>query len=482
MLWLGPLAAAGMLALVLTAAGVPAAWALLGLCAAATLPIAGWGLATGRFLEPLPVLAVAGALLFVLRPLQLFVDWPDLYSYFAPLDPVDRLVLLDGQEVARFVGERLQEPLDTALARASGACAMFLVLLALGYRLGLGERLAGRLSRLRGARAPNLVPAIALSLLIGLGAQLAIVVRVGGPAGSFERASEQAALSESFPLFVLAGFGTAGLIVWAAWLRPRSASAWAAFVTALVAVSGFSVAAGSRSRVFVALLALAVIVHYLWRPFRRREVAAAVLLFLAFVSSFVVFREVAEKRSLREAAGTAPAHVLDARVIANDITSYDHVLYATTIFGRSREHERGAFLAGSVRSFVPRAIDSGKPEGGDIVFRRAVWGEQVSAGRPPTAVGDLFIDLGFPGVAVGALVIGLAARSLLGLAGGAGTGRPYRVALYAIGLVMLYTLVVDTSSLALGYAFTLALPFFVAVHVFARLPGGWRPGSIGPAA
>ena len=48
------------------------------------------------------------------------------------------------------------------------------------------------------------------------------------------------------------------------------------------------------------------------------------------------------------------------------------------------------------------------------------------------------------------------------------------MALYAIGLVILYTLVADTFSLALGYVFTLALPFLVAVHVFGRLPAQAR--------
>ena len=83
----------------------------------------------------------------------------------------------------------------------------------------------------------------------------------------------------------------------------------------------------------------------------------------------------AERRSLRAAAEVAPRHVLDPRVILNDITSFDHVVYATTIYGRERDHENGGFLLDGVRSFVPRAIDSGKPEGGDIVFRRVVWGE-----------------------------------------------------------------------------------------------------------
>jgi oligosaccharide repeat unit polymerase len=460
------LATAAVLALL----DVPAAWGLLGVCAAVTVPVTLWGLVSGRFLEPLPLLAAAGTLLFVARPLQLFLGWRDLYSYVFLTDPLGSLVRLDGQEMADFVSSRLREPIDSAFARASGACALFLVALLVGYQVGLGRRLAERLSRLRGPRRPvNAPAAIGLSLLVGLGASAAIIIRGKGPASAFENASQQATLSDSFALFVVAGFATSAVLIWAAWMRPRGRAQWAAFLISVVAVCAFAVAAGSRSRVFVALLALAVVIHYLWRPWRTREVVVAAVLLLAFASSFVVFREVAESRSLDEAVKTAPRHVLDGRVILNDLTSFDLVVYATTIYGRERDHEHGGFLVDGVRSFVPRAIDSGKPEGGDIVFRKAVWGGTYAAGRPPTAVGDLWIDFGFPGVAIGALLIGLLARGLLGFTAGAGPGREYRVGLYAIGLVVLLTLVVDTFSLALGYVLTLGLPFMVAVHGFGRL-------------
>jgi oligosaccharide repeat unit polymerase len=459
-------ACAGLLALF----GVPLAWSFWVVCLAATLPVVLVAFARGRAFEPLPVLAGAALLLFVLRPLQLFTSWRDLYSWYTPPDLVDRLTRLDAQEMARFVSERLQEPLADALARAGAACALFLVALLMGYSLSLGRSAAGRLARLRGPeRRLNVRVAIAASLALGLAAQAAILVRGEGPAAAFERASEQATLSDSFVLFVLAGFATAGLIVWAAWARPRGRLQWAGFVAALLAVAAFSVAAGSRARIFVALLALVVVVHYVWRPWRRRELLAAFLVLLAFASSFVAFRNLAEQSSLREATREAPARILDLRVILNDITSYDHVVYAASIYGRERGHERGAFLAGGVRSFVPGFLDPGKPEGGDIVFRRAVWGETYLAGRPPTAVGDLWIDFGFAGVALGAILIGLVARSLLGLVAAQGPGREYRAALYAIALVILLTLVVDTFSLALGYVFTLLLPFLVTVHALGRL-------------
>ena len=469
---LGTVIVAAVVGLSLLSAGLPAAWVLLGVCALATVPIVVWAVIAGRFFEPLPVLAAIGALMFVTRPLQLILEWRDLYSHFFPTDPVRRLVLLEGQEVALFVGDRITGSLEEALARSIGACALFLVMLLVGYGLGIRGRLGRRLSSVRLGQAPiNLRAAVGLSLGIGLAAQAAIIARAGGPAAALEKADQQTALSDSFVLFFVSGFAFAAVLLWAAWRRPRGRLEWTGFGLSVAAVCTFSTIAGSRARVFLTLLALAVIVHYLWRPWRRRELAVGLVLMLAFVSSFVVFREAADDRSLGHAAGEAWRYGLDPRVILNDITSFDDVLYATTIYGRTRDHENGQFLVDGARSFLPSRIDPNKPEGGDIVFRKVVWKNQFGAGRPPTAVGDLYIDFGFPGVAVGALLIGLLARSLLGLLRGPPAGRQYRVALYAIALVILYELVVDTFSLALGFMLTLALPFLIAVHLFGRAPG-----------
>ncbi|MEA2378888.1 MAG: hypothetical protein QOD13_2795 [Thermoleophilaceae bacterium] len=455
---------------VVLATGSPVAWWWLAICAAASLPVVVWFGAHGRLFEPLPLLALVSAIFFVGRPLQLFVDWRDLYSYFRPRTEVGDLVLLEGQEVALFVSQRLGEPLATALGRASGACALFLVLLLAGYRLGVTLGLGRRLGTLRPGRPINQAAAIGLALAIGFAAQAAIVIRAGGPVQSIETANAQAALSDSFVLFFLAGFAPAALAVWVAWRKPADRREWVALGLCVAAVCGFFVVAGSRARVLILLLALAVIVNYLRRRWRVRELVVGAALFLAFVSSFVVFRNLAGDGSLRKATEESARHVLDQRVILNDTTSYDQVLFATTLYGRNLRHERGRFLLDGVRSYVPRRIDAGKPEGGDILFRRAVWGERFAAGRPPTAVGDLYIDFGFPGVAIGALLIGVFCHALLGLLRGTGPGREYRIALYALLLTVLYELVADTFSIALGFTLTLVVPFLIAVHLFGRLP------------
>ena len=190
-------------ALVMLAVELPPAWIWWSACAALTLPVLVW-FAGGPTFEQLPLIIAACALLFVVRPLQLFVEWRDLYSYFFPEDAVQSLTLLEGQEVARYVDQRLDEPLKTALARGVGACALFIVLLLVGYRLGIGGRFAGGLARVRTtARSIHPTRAIVVSLTIGLGAQMAVIARAGGPKASLEQASDQAALSDSFALFAL---------------------------------------------------------------------------------------------------------------------------------------------------------------------------------------------------------------------------------------------------------------------------------------
>ena len=451
--------------------GMPVAWLLLSLCATITATVVVWGLATGRMLEPLPVVAAVSLLAFAVRPLQLFLGWPDLYSHFFPLRGAAGLVLLENQEVAYFVTNRLDEPLETALTRAMGACAVFLALFCAGYFLPGGARLRERISRV-GVRRPgiNLRAAVAIALAIGLAAQVAIIARAGGPTTSLRRSVDQAALSDSFALFVLAGFGFAAMIVWAAWRRPATRLEWTGLVLCALANCSFALIAGSRARAFVALVMLAVIKHYLWRPWRVRYLVAGFAVFAVFAGSFLAFRQAAQIRQVSEAAKKAPEYALEPRVILNDVTSFDDVLYVTSIYGRERKHENGSFLLGAFRSYVPAAIDPNKPVSGDIILRRVVFGNTFGAGRPPTAVGDLYIDFGFAGVALGALLLGFAARSMLALVQGGQAGREYRVALYALLLVVLYEWMVDTLSVALGFALTLGVPLLLTVSLFGRLP------------
>ncbi len=405
-------------AAVMLLAGAPVAWLWLAWCATATIPLLIWFLARGRFFEPLPILLAVAALLFVARPLQLFLGWEDLFSYLYTRDSLESLTLLETQEIALYVSGRLREPLETTFARAQGACALFLAALLVGYWMARWVPLRQKLAGLGGRTSViNERAAIACALAIGVAAQAAIIARAGGPIAALETAVEQRASSDSFVLFLLAGFSSAALVIWVAWRRPRERLEKALLALSIGTVSALWLVTGSRARVFITLLALVVVVNYLWRRWRTRELLVAGILLLAFASSAVVLRTVADEQGLREAASVAAERVLDQRVILNDLSGYDSLMLATTIYGRDRPHRHGGFLVDAVRSYVPRRLDSGKPDGGDIVFRREVWGNQFTAGRPPTAIGDFFIDFGLWGVAVGGLMLGAVCRLLLSLLG-----------------------------------------------------------------
>jgi oligosaccharide repeat unit polymerase len=464
--------------IVLLFTDVPEAWRWITITAMATVPVVVWHAANGRLFEPLPLLAASCALLFLTRPIQLLLEWRDLYSHFFPADPIRHIVLLETQEVAFYVTERIDGPIGPPLARATAICAIFTVAMLAGYRFGRVGWIERRLEGLTGRGAPrNAVAAIAGALAIGIAAQAVIVARAGGPTASIETANDQNALSDSFALYFLAGFALMALVVWVAWHRPRSRAEWAGLVLAIAAVCGFAMIAGSRARVFVTLLVLAFVVHHLHRRWRWRELVAVGLLLLAFASSFGVFRQLTSIYSIGKSASLASEHVLDWRVIANDTTSFDHLLYAVTTYGVKRPHEHGRFLLDGARSYLPGVIDPNKPEGGDIVFRKVIWGDQFGAGRPPTAAGDFFIDFALPGVAVGGFLVGMAAWALLGLIRGGPEGRPYRVALFAVLVVILYEFVVGTLSIALGFAITMLIPLLLTLHGLGRLP--WPRARLG---
>jgi oligosaccharide repeat unit polymerase len=448
--------------------GLPVAWLLLAVCAAATAPVLVWAVWEGRYFEPLPVIAAACFLLFVLRPLQLFTSATDLLSYYHSTDTLDRLLHVESQEVAAWVTFKLNAPLGPALTRAIGACALFLVLFLVGYCLGVGERAARWLSR-RGRQMPQIDVrmAVGASLAIAVVAEAVVVARAGGPSEALKDAANQTAAGHGLVLNVLTGFAVAALMIWAAWRRPRNRLEWAGFAVCGLQLLVYSVMVGSRARIVLPLLMLAVVIHYCWRPWRFRELAAAFAILVVLASLSLAIREGAKNESLSDTLENAPSYALNFRAVLSDSNVFDHVLYATYLRPGTREYRYGGVLADAFRSYIPGFLDPSKPPGGDIVFRREVWGSEYKAGRPPTLVGDLYNDFGFPGIAVGALLTGIVARLLLGLLRDrAAPGRRYRVVLYALSLVLLYVFVTSTYSVALGYFLSFGLPLAVAIYGF----------------
>jgi hypothetical protein len=218
---------------------------------------------------------------------------------------------------------------------------------------------------------------------------------------------------------------------------------------------------------------VAVVTHYLWRPWRLRWVLGGFLVVVVFAAGLLGVRQATERESISEALTSAPAYIIDPRGVLNDMTEFDGVFLATSVVGSPHEYKNpapfghGQGILDALHSYVPGRIDPDKPESGDIEFRKLVWGNELEAGRPITAIGDFWYDFGFLGVIVGSLLFGLAARALLGLVapGGEGPGREYRVVLFAVGLVVLYMELITTYSVAIGFVITFGLPFLVAMHL-----------------
>jgi hypothetical protein len=469
------LAVAGLVVLI---GGAPVAWLLLALMAIVASAVAVDAVLTGRFLEPLPVIAFASLMILVLRPFQLFIGASDLLSYFPASDPVQSLLLLENQEVALFATEHVTD-IEPALTKATAAAALFVCGFALAYALPLGRLGASRISGL-GRRAAAIDPRVVVPacLVIGLVAQVAIINRAGGLSNAADDLGRGTTLGSGFGLIVLSSFAIAGVLVWALWRRPTGALEWGAFLAVVAEISAFYSLAGSRARVFLVLLMLVIIWHFRWRPWRFRELAVGVAVFAVFSTSYLVIRSGTFENSFAEAVSDAPSHMVDPRVVLNDNTGFDGLFFATELIGSELPHEHGQGIVDGVLNFVPGKLYPDKPEASEVTFGRQVFGGRLRAegggGRPYMVIGEFYRDFGFPGIAVGALLLGLLARILLGLVRprSDAPGREYRLGLYAIGVVVLYELFIGTYSIAIGFAISLAVPFILAVYALGRLPLG----------
>ena len=303
--------AAGLLvaALVVAIGGAPVAWVLLAFCGALSAVVLFIQMRRGRFFEPLTVLAAVGLTSFAARPLDLFLSVDDLQSWHFESSDVERLLRIDNQETALFVTRELQEGLEPALTRAIAAVAIFLGLALIGYLLPWGRSLASRLSRVGAGYTGRMdVPVVVgACLLIALVGQIAVLVKVGGLSGAANNMLHQKVLDTGLAYQTLLGFGTVGLLVWAAWSPPRTTRARVAFLAVTLEVCAYYAVAGTRTRVFLSLLAVAVVTHYLWRPWRLRWVVAGFLVVVVFAAGLLGIRQAtARSRSARRSPRHPP--------------------------------------------------------------------------------------------------------------------------------------------------------------------------------
>ncbi len=273
---------------------------------------------------------------------------------------------------------------------------------------------------------------------------------------------------------VLIGFGVIAVVLWAAWSPPGSIGSRVAFVALTLEICVFYALTGSRTRVFLTLLLVAVISHYRWRPWRLPYVLVGCVVVVVALASILAIRQATTTKTFGSALASAPAYIVHPRALLNDSHGggFDDILMGTAVIGsphhyaRQRGFQYGMGIVDAFRSYLPSSIDPHKPQSGDQAFRYLIWANRFKAGRPYTIIGDLWNDFGFAGVVIGSLLFGLVARMLLGLvASPSDPGHEYRVALYAVGLMILFVEATVTYAVTLGYVLTIGVPFVIAIYV-----------------
>jgi hypothetical protein len=473
---------AAVAGVVVAMSGAPVAWLMLAITGFSSMAVVVRAVLQRRYFEPLTIVAAVTFISFAIRPLQLFLGAKDLQSW-VPGSLDDVALKLDHSELALFVTGKLDGPLEPALARTIAAVTLFFLLFLAGYALPIGRRLRERIARVGPAvRLDDVRSVVFGCFAVGLAAQALAVALAGGPSAAFDGQLDAKVLNAGSPLVMhfLLGFWTIGLLIWAVWDRPVSRRARLAFLAATLEVLTFWAFAGSRTRVFLPLLMIAVVSHELWRPWARRAVVTGVVACVALGGALLSVRQATADDPLPRALLQAPQYVVNPEGLLNDFTEFDDLFYATSAIPKRRDYAYGKGMVDALASYVPGALLADKPESTDQEFRRFIWGDAQEGGRPYTIVGDFYNDFGFPGIAVGAFLFGIAGRLLLSLLRGpAGwPGRRYRVALYAVGATIFYMALATAYTLPLGFVLEYALPLLVAVFVFGRLSGRTtrRPG------
>jgi hypothetical protein len=404
----------------------------------------------------------------------------DLLSWYPAKTLDDEVLTLAPSETAEFIARRLTGDLEPALTRAIAAVTLFFLLFVVGYMLPVGEALRRRISRI-GTRVTDfdVRAVVAGCLTIGFTAQLVALILAGGPDEAFRGQIVTKVLVAGSPLLMhfLIGFSTIGLVVWASWRRPVTALARVGFAAATLEIIIFWSLVGTRTRVLLPLLMLAIVSHEIWRPWLRRTIAIGLLACIVFGSALLSVRQASVEESFGGALLQAPQYVVNPSGVVNDFTEFDILFYATSLIPSERDYGYGQGLLDAFKSYVPGVLIADKPQSTDQEFGRFVFGRSHLGGRPYTVVGDLYNDFGFPGIAVGAVLFGIAGRLLLSLLRSPPglPGRRYRVGLYSIGAAIFYIELATDYAIAIGFFIEYALPFLLAVHVFGPAVSRLRP-------
>lgn len=448
-------------------------WLLIAVLGVSTVSVVVYTVRKNELISPLGIVAMTTLIYFVIRPLELSLSADELVhtSYEVNASPLESVLELRAQEISLYVHSRMGGTFDDAMTRAMLALTLFFLVALVGYRLPVGRRLADSWSRLgHGMRALDVRWLIVVWLGIGMCGELLVLSQIGGPSDALGRLATQGNFSGDFVSLVILNFYTAALVMWICWHPPAGLGAKLLLAAAVIELALFYSLLGSRTLVLVPILLVVLAWHERVRPFRLRTVATVGLTAILFSSAYLTLRQDSGTRPFNEAILDVPGNAVDARAILGASPVYDQVFAETNIVPRAAPYRYGGEFAQGLLGQVPSIIYPGKPEANDLTFRKLVWGERFQAGRPVGAAGEFYRDFGFAGIAVGSLLFGIIARALTGLRAraGAAEGRELRIALYVIGLLLLYQFTVGSYSLAIGSGLAVAIPLALALRIFAR--------------
>ena len=450
-------------------------WVLLAVLAASALALVVWAARHDELLAPLGVLAMTMLFYFVVRPLELAMSAGELvgenYNYYAT--PLETINSITGQEISLFVHTRMSGDFEAAMGRATLAVTLFFLLALAGYVLPVAGHLAERAARIGSGMKHNLEVrwVVVAWLALGVLGQALILRTIGGLGVASTQLGTQGNLASlDFSLLTMLNFYTAGLVMWISWHPPRGRGAQVALGLALFELSAFYMLLGSRTLVIVPVLLIGLAWSETIKPWRIRTLFVGAIVGLFFASAYLTLREDTRNRPFSEAIKDVPANALNARTILNSSPVFDQLFMETNFVPEQAPYRYGGELSQAVRGNLPGLLYEGKPESTDVTFRKLIWGDRFLAGRPTGAAGEFYRDFGFPGIVVGSLLFGIFARGLSGLRARAGgeAGRPLRIALFVVGLLLLYQVAIGSYSLVVGSALAIGIPLFLGLKVFAR--------------
>jgi oligosaccharide repeat unit polymerase len=309
---------------------------------------------------------------------------------------------------------------------------------------------------------------------VGLGLFAVGVALVGGPSAVLGGLGDRIRLTQGLNyLFQATNLLIVVSLVWFTWLLTtgRSIRSTAFWCYTLVAF-GVSALQGSKSILFIFLLALAVLYHRM----RSRIPGALAMLggavtFIALTAYALFTREylaVGQLVTLRAWDASSLFNVLRVEFVGNFIQLQTMIVLVGRV-PHELQYQLGRTYLATLTMPVPRGLWPSKPLPSTGVFTLAFWPDSwLNSGTtlPPGLFGEFYLNYGWIGVAIGAFVFARIGRTLL-VRHSAAPLDPYRVLLYALFVAMTAHYV--RGDFAVSVAFLeLLLPMLVLLHFCTR--------------